>query len=303
MPLCNIMSVKKNSRFIFVFLLALIFCPQIFLWGQEYVSAKDIASGTYRVQAESSSSMFRIEEAVVTGNGEKLLADLKLSGSGYSMLFTGTGADAASADTSDERISEALIDKDGKYHFTIEFSALNKEFDLAAFSKKKQKWYDRKVTLYSEGIEPENIFITPYPRQKDMLSDGLYSIDVKFKGGSGKASIKSPAKVWVRRGLAEATIKWSSPNYDYMKINNEIYLNKSQPGENSTFEIPLIKFDYPMPVYADTTAMGRPHEILYTLEFSLKSASKKSRYFLLTLVALVPLVLCIGVIICLGKKK
>ena len=36
---------------------------------------------------------------------------------------------------------------------------------------------------------------------------------------------------------------------------------------NSTFEIPVLYFDRPMTVIADTTAMSEPHEITYTLTF------------------------------------
>ncbi len=286
------------------FLLTLIFLPlALNVWGQEFIEATDLKEGSYSVQASSSSSMFRIENALVTNDGKSLSAKLTLSGKGYSMLFLGRAEEAENANADDSRISFPAENQEGKLEFSIDFLALNKEFDLAAFSKKKQKWYDRKVTLFSDGIAAENFFITPYSQQKATLADGLYSIEVKLSGGSGKASVKSPAKLTVKDGLASATLVWSSPNYDYMKVNNILYQNKSQAGNNSSFEIPVIKFDYPMPVIADTTAMGNPHEIMYTLEFKFSSVANKTRYLLLFLLALVPLILCIVVIVCLGKKK
>ena len=78
----------------------------------------------------------------------------------------------------------------------------------------------------------------------------------------------SPAKLTVSGGKATARIVWSSPNYDYMVVDGTKYLPVENPdSENSTFEIPVAGFDYPLPVRADTTAMSQAHEIEYTLTF------------------------------------
>ena len=105
------------------------------------------------------------------------------------------------------------------------------------------------------------------------LKDGEYSVDVTLGGGSGRASVVSPAVLTVKDGTAFARIAWSSPNYDYMKIGNEIYDPVNKEG-NSVFEIPVSVFDEEIPVAADTTAMSVPHEISYTLTFHLDSVRK-----------------------------
>ena len=64
-----------------------------------------------------------------------------------------------------------------------------------------------------------------------------------------------------------ATIRWSSSNYDYMKVGGVRYDYVNEPGEKSTFVIPVASFDVPMDVIADTVAMSEPHEIEYTLTF------------------------------------
>ena len=51
-----------------------------------------------------------------------------------------------------------------------------------------------------------------------------------------------------------------------MKVEDVRYDLINTEG-NSTFEIPVLGFDYKMPVLADTTAMSVPHEIEYTLYF------------------------------------
>lgn len=106
--------------------------------------------------------------------------------------------------------------------------------------------------------------------------DGEYSIDVSLTGGSGKASIESPTRMSVRNGKAYARITWSSSNYDYMIVGNHRYENLSEEDAPSSFEIPIAAFDTEIPVIADTTAMGVPHEIEYTLYFASDSFGPES---------------------------
>lgn len=98
------------------------------------------------------------------------------------------------------------------------------------------------------------------------LADGCYQIAVALSGGSGRASVQTPAKLRVENGKAVVTIVWSSANYDYMIVDNVTYEPISTEG-HSVFEIPIAGFDGDMPVTADTVAMSEPHEINYTLRF------------------------------------
>lgn len=98
------------------------------------------------------------------------------------------------------------------------------------------------------------------------LEDGAYLIDVTMSGGSGKASIESPTEMTVQSGKAYAKITFSSPNYDYMIVDDVTFLPDNTDG-NSVFHIPITVFDSGMEVVADTTAMSTPHEITYTLNF------------------------------------
>lgn len=98
------------------------------------------------------------------------------------------------------------------------------------------------------------------------FQDGTYQMEVELLGGSGRASVTSPAKVEIKDGKAEATLEWSSPNYDYMVVDGEKYLPVNTEG-NSVFQIPVEAFDQDIAVIADTVAMSTPHEIEYTLNF------------------------------------
>ena len=85
------------------------------------------------------------------------------------------------------------------------------------------------------------------------LEDGTYTCSVQLEGGSGRASVTSPATITVK-------------DTQYNPTNTE---------GNSTFEIPVLGFDYAMPVSADTTAMSTPHEIDYTLFFDSTTLEKQ----------------------------
>ena len=148
------------------------------------------------------------------------------------------------------------------YGFDIPVSAVDADFDLAILGT-KGKWYDHVVSV-RDAVEKAAEAETP--------ADGTYTCDVTLEGGSGRATVESPAALTVADGKMTATIVWSSPNYDYMIVDGEKYLPTNTEG-NSTFEIPVSALDTALDVTADTVAMSTPHEIEYTLTFD--SASLK----------------------------
>ena len=97
--------------------------------------------------------------------------------------------------------------------------------------------------------------------------DGTYHVAVSMEGGSGKASISTPAEVTVAEGKAAARIVWSSP----MVVAGKTYLPVNEEG-NSVFMVPLLAIDEPFDVIGDTTAMSKPHEVAYQLTFDSASA-------------------------------
>ena len=87
-----------------------------------------------------------------------------------------------------------------------------------------------------------------------------------LQGGSGRASVESPAPVYERAGKRFVRITWSSSHYDYMLVGGEKLLPVNTEG-HSQFEIPLASEpqDCVLQVQADTTAMSTPHLIDYAL--------------------------------------
>lgn len=111
---------------------------------------------------------------------------------------------------------------------------------------------------------------------KAELADGEYAIELSMTGGSGKASVQSPALLTVADGTAYLSITWSSPNYDYMIVNEQKILNDSKEGTNSHFTIPVPDLTRELDIIADTLAMGTPYEIPYQLQLYPDSIKSKS---------------------------
>lgn len=109
---------------------------------------------------------------------------------------------------------------------------------------------------------------------KKELADGTYSMEVTLSGGSGRASVESPATVVVSGGSATATIVWSSPFYEYMLVGDMRYEPIQEEG-NAVFEIPVV-LDQDMEVSASTIAMSEPHLVDYTLHFDSSTAQEKA---------------------------
>ncbi len=234
------------------------------------VTGEALADGTYQIEAESSSSMFRIVNAVLHVEGGEMSADITLSGQGYSMLYMGTGEEALLAE--EDAYIPYVEDAEGAYTYTVPVEALNTEIDCAAYSKRKERWYDRTL-VFSSALLPEEVYVgAAKPADSNVtpahfdVEDGVYTMEVTLAGGSGKASVESPAQITVRENAAVATIVWSSANYDYMIVNGEKYLPVSVE-EHSVFEIPVYKLDEELEIIADTTAMSKLHEVAYTLYF------------------------------------
>lgn len=97
------------------------------------------------------------------------------------------------------------------------------------------------------------------------LTDGKHTIEVTLSGGSGRASVESPAEIIVDGEKITASIVWSSPYYEYMLVDGVQY-DPVQTEGNSTFEIPIV-LDENMTVSASTIAMSEPHLVEYTLYF------------------------------------
>lgn len=116
----------------------------------KYVQVSD---GSYKANVTSSSSMFKVTDCILTSKNGEMTAKITLSGTGYDYLYVGTSAEAA-ADKS--KWIPYVVDKNGMYTYTIPVSLLDTGISVAAFSHKKQIWYDRTLTFASAGMKNLN---------------------------------------------------------------------------------------------------------------------------------------------------
>ena len=233
--------------------------------GMTPVEGSQIKDGTYDITVDSSSSMFSVTSCKLTVKDGKMTAVMTMGGKGYLYVYMGTGEEAAKAEKSD--YIPFVEDQNGQHTFTVPVEALDKGLNCAAFSKNKEMWYDRTLVFRADSLPSDAYAEGTGKSVADLnLADGDYTAAVTLEGGSGRASVQSPAKIHVENGQATATIVWSSSNYDYMIVDGQKYL-PLENTETATFEIPVSVFDRKITVAADTTAMSTPHEITYTLYF------------------------------------
>lgn len=243
--------------------------------GMIPIAGDQVKDGTYHVTVKSSSKMFDITACELTVEGGKMTAVMHMGGTGYLYVYMGTGEQAAAASESD--YIPFTEEADGTHSFTVPVDALDEGIDCAAFSKKKEKWYDRTILFRADSLPMDALADGVVTTPADLgLADGTYTADVALAGGSGRASVESPAQLTVKDGNVTAKIVWSSKNYDYMKVGDTKY-DAVIEDEHSTFEIPVSCFDWAMAVKADTTAMSEAHEIDYTLTFDSASVAPLSK--------------------------
>ena len=231
-------------------------------------SARALEDGTYTAEFDTDSSMFHVNEAsdgkgTLTVEDGQMTLHISLQSKKIVNLYVGMAADAPDHEADWlQPTTDTVTYSDGTseevYGFDVPVEALDTDFQLAILGT-KGKWYDHTVSVRNVEAQAAEAVETP--------ADGSYTCEVTLEGGSGRATVDSPAALTVADGKMTATIVWSSPNYDYMIVDGEKYLPTNTEG-NSTFEIPVSALGVPLSVVADTVAMSTPHEIEYTLTFS-----------------------------------
>ena len=234
------------------------------------VETAALPDGVYTADFDTDSSMFHANEAcngkgTLTVENGQMTFHVSLASKKIVNLYPGLAADAEANKTAwliptVDTVTYADGTTEEVYGYDIPVEALDTDFQLALLGT-KGKWYDHIVSV--RNAEPKT------EQAAEIPADGTYTAAVVLEGGSGRATVESPAALTVAEGKMTATIVWSSPNYDYMIVDGEKYLPTNTEG-NSTFEIPVAALGTPLTVTADTVAMSKPHEIEYTLTFTLE---------------------------------
>lgn len=275
-------------------------------YGMLPIYGMDVRDGTYPISCISDSPLLQAAQVELTVKNHTMTASLSIDTGDFPSLCLGTAQEAAA---NEEQTIFCEETTDGTYLFTFPVASLDREIPCAVFSLLDEQWYDNRILLDASSL-PEDALDIALPDYEAIeaamadyqgtdtsasasnaaipstdavsdamtidMEDGEYSIQVECLGGSGKAGVSSPTLLVVKDAKAYVQLQWSSANYDYMIVGGTKYLNENTDGGNSLFTVPITAMDTPLDYIADTTAMGTPHEIVYTFTFYSESIGSKS---------------------------
>lgn len=142
------MGYTKRIRALVV---AVVCCLALMLAACGQPAQAGIANGTFDIEAETDSSMFRSEACKLTVEDGAYTATLSLPGEGFSRLYFGSAEDAATA--ADEDVYDYYLNDEGLYTFDLPVSELDEELPIAAFGQRRDTWYDHTITFHAPSEE------------------------------------------------------------------------------------------------------------------------------------------------------
>lgn len=114
------------------------------------LTAAALENGDYDITVTSNSRMFNVKKAVLHVADGTMTCTMTLGGTGYGKLFMGTGEEASGA--TEDQFIPFVEDADGAYEYTVPVTELDKEVDCAAWSIRKESWYDRVLVFESSNL-------------------------------------------------------------------------------------------------------------------------------------------------------
>ena len=117
------------------------------------------ADGVYTTTTSTGAEMFRVVETILTVKNGKMSAEITLSGTGYDYLYMGTAAEAAGNESQwigfkdkEKSYIEDGEEKTGR-SYIIPISTLDTPIAMASHSVKRDRWYDRSITVSSKNLK------------------------------------------------------------------------------------------------------------------------------------------------------
>ncbi|MGI6055465.1 MAG: hypothetical protein ACOYBD_00575 [Bilifractor sp.] len=141
-------------------------------YGMTPIAGTDVKDGTYDIDVDVSSQFFRIASCTLTVKDGKMTASIQLDSFSYSLIYMGTGEEAAKADADD--YIEITEDDEGYAAFTLPVDALDRQISIASFSTRKNKWYNRTILFDATSLPASALRVT-LP-DFDAIEDGLKAI-------------------------------------------------------------------------------------------------------------------------------
>lgn len=117
------------------------------------------ADGVYTTTISTGAEMFRVVATILTVKNGKMSAEITLSGTGYDYLYMGTAEEAAGNENQwigfkdkEKSYIEDGEEKTGR-SYIIPISTLDTPLAMASHSVKRDRWYDRSITVSSKDLK------------------------------------------------------------------------------------------------------------------------------------------------------
>ena len=128
-------------------------------YGMTPISASEVKNGSFDIMVLSSSRFFKPELSSITSKDGEVKALVNMKSKSYKYVYLGTAEEASKADES--RLIPVTIDGEHS-HFEIPLKSLNSDVPCAAFSIKRQKWYNRNIVFDASSLPDKALnFKTP----------------------------------------------------------------------------------------------------------------------------------------------
>lgn len=266
-------------------------------------SENTLADGTYTVKTETNNQMFKVISTKLTVKNGKMEALIMLSGTGYDHLYLGHAEDVeANRDQWIKWKDEIPYttangqEKTGRT-YVIPVSALDQAIPVTVYSKSKKQWFERTITLKSEGIkkvEAEEVNpgpsaaptetptspTTPAPstapsqpaRPVGVPADGVYTTTIS----TGAEMFRVVTTILtVKNGKMSAEITLSGIGYDYLymgtaaeaagnesqwigcKDEQKSYIENGEEKTGRSYIIPISTLDTPLAMASHSVKRDR----------------------------------------------
>lgn len=202
-------------------------------YGMTPIQGSDVKDGTYDIDVDVSSPFFRIDSCKLTVKSGEMTAVIQLDTSSYSLIYNGTGEDAAKADASD--YIEIKEDDDGYSSFSLPVGALDQQISIASFSTRKKKWYDRTILFDATSLPASSLDVT-LP-DFDAIEDGLKASGYDTKNLDASNDLSKAEKGADADGSSVTSASASSDqNTDASSDQSVVIASSSEVGENGLVE-------------------------------------------------------------------
>ena len=266
-------------------------------------SKNTLADGTYTVETETNNRMFKVISTKLTVKNGKMEALIMLSGTGYDHLYLGHAEDAETNQDQWIKWKDEIPyttangqEKTGRT-YVIPVSALDQAIPVTVYSKTKKQWFERTITLKSEGmkkVETEEVNpgpstaptetptspTTPAPstapsqpaRPAGVPADGVYTTTIS----TGAEMFRVVATILtVKNGKMSAEITLSGIGYDYLymgtaaeaagnesqwigcKDEQKSYIENGEEKTGRSYIIPVSTLDTPLAMASHSVKRDR----------------------------------------------